>query len=203
MGRVRSAGLVGSLLLVAACSGSATPSPSGGGGVPLVLPSSSPSASALESPSASASAPPSGGSAIPTSTDPCQLLTNDQAGQVNGETYGDGVGHTVKGVFKLCVWQNTSAHSSVTVELVVAPGVTQAEQDYAEAQALNHGFSVENLTDVGDAAAIARAPANIVKTGGIYVRKGVTFFDVVYLSGTVPTDDQLKATANIILPELP
>ena len=202
MGRVRSAVLACSVCLLAACSGGATPSlPSGtNGGVvltpPSTAPSESPSASASESAALSGSA-----STVPTSIDPCQLLTNDQAGMVNGETYGNGVGHA-SGNFKLCVWQNTSAHASVTVELVVTAGDTQAEQDYALAQAQNHGFAVEQLTGVGDAAVIARAP-NLVKTGGIYVRKGATFFDVVYLNGTVPTDDQLTADANIILPELP
>ena len=45
--------------------------------------------------------------------------------------------------------------------------------------------------------------ALFVITGGIYVRDGSTFFDVVYLNGTVPTDDQLKYYATLILGELP
>jgi len=206
MRRVLSAALVGSFVFLAACSGSASPSLPLGSGAPLTLPSASPSPSAsAESPSASASEspPPSGATAIPTAINPCDLLTSDQAGTVNGVAYGTGVEHDLKNNFKECVWQNSSAHASVVVQFVVAPSVTTAEADYAAAQAQAHGFSVERLTGVGDDAAIARAPAGTVDTGGIYVRKGVSFFDVVYLAGKVPPDDQLTATANIIVGELP
>ena len=40
------------------------------------------------------------------------------------------------------------------------------------------------MTDVGDEAEIARAPGGTSTTGGIYVRDGSIFFDVVYLNGT-------------------
>jgi len=205
MRRVRSAALVGSFVFLAACSGSASPSPTLGGGAPLTLPSpsSSPTASG-ESPSATASegASPSGGSPAPVAIHPCQLLTNEEASQVNGATYGDGTESDMGNGGLACVWQNSSVHASVTVQIVLASGITQAEQDYATAQAQSHGFAVENLSGIGDAAAIARAPA-VVNTGGIYVRRGDTVFDVVYLMGTAPSDDQLKAAATTIIGELP
>ena len=204
MRRVRSAALVGSFLLLAACSGSASPSLPQGGGAPLTVPSASTSPSpSAESPSASASeSAPASASTAPTAVKPCHLLTNDQASQVNGVTYGDGTEHQLEHGLMQCTWANTSVHASVVVQVVLASGVTQAEADYAAAQAQNNGFAVERLTGFGDDAAIARAPSNI-KTGGIYVRKGDTVFDVVYLAGTAPSDDQLKAAATTILGELP
>jgi len=46
---------------------------------------------------------------------------------------------------------------------------------------------------------VARAPAGTVTTGGIYVREADTFFDIIYLNGTPPSNAQLKLTATIVL----
>jgi hypothetical protein len=81
--------------------------------------------------------------------------------------------------------------------------VSEAQIAFAEAQAQVIGAQIEKLSGFADDAAIARASGAGLSTGGIYVRDGSTFFDVVYLNGTVPTDDQLKGYATIILGNLP
>ena len=59
------------------------------------------------------------------------------------------------------------------------------------------------MTDFADEAAIVRASGAGLTTGGIYAREGSTFFDVVYLNGTIPSDDQLKGSATFVLGALP
>lgn len=204
-------------LAVVACGGGATAtgtpttatSPTPSQVVATLQPSASLAASASPSPSApSASASPSpvggtGGSSSPLALDPCQLLTPDQINSVNVITYPTGVSHVMSGGAVECVWQSSSPPASVTVQLAVFPSASEAEIAYAEQTAGQNGIAVEPLTGYGDEAAIARAAGGGVSTGGIYVRDGSIFFDVVYLNGTTPSDDTLKGFATTILGELP
>lgn len=206
-------------LAVVACGGgavaTATPSttPAASPTPSQVVATLKPSASLTASASPSPSAPPAtasptplggtGGSSSPLALDPCQLLTTEQASAVNVITYPAGVSHVMGTGGAECVWQSSSPPASVTVQLASFPSVSEAEIAYAEQTATQNGVAVEPLTGYGDDAAIARALGGGVSTGGIYVRDGSTFFDVVYLNGTVPTDDQLKAYATMILGELP
>jgi hypothetical protein len=206
-------------LAVVACGGGAiatgTPttttaaSPTPSQVVATLKPSASLAASASPSPSASsATVSPTplggtGGSNSPLALDPCQLLTTEQASAVNVITYAAGVSHVMGSGGVECVWQSKSPPASVTVQVAVFPSVSEAEIAYAEQTAGQNGFAVEPLTGFADDAAIARASGAGLSTGGIYVRDGSTFFDVVYLNGTAPTDDQLKGFATTILGELP
>ena len=91
----------------------------------------------------------------------------------------------------------------MTIQVAVLPSVSEAEIAYAEQTAGQNGVAVEPLTGFADDAAIGRGSGGGLSTGGIYVRDGSTLFDVVYLYGTTPTDDQLKGFATTILGELP
>jgi len=208
-----------SAMAVVACGGGAiatgtptpttTASPTPSQVIATLKPSASVSTSSSPSPSApSATASPTplggtGGSSSPLALDPCQLLTTEQVSAVNVITYPAGVSHVMGSGGAECVWQSSSPPASVTVQLAVFPSVSEAEIAYAEQTAGQNGVAVEPLTGFADDAAIARASAGGLSTGGIYVRDGSTFFDVVYLNGTVPTDDQLKYYATLILGELP
>jgi hypothetical protein len=100
-----------------------------------------------------------------------------------------------------CVWQSSSPHASITVQVAFLPNVSEAQAAYAEAVA-SQNFAVKDVPNFADKAAIVRAPG-IANTGGIYVREGSLFFDVVYVRGAAPTDGQLKLAAEIVLGGLP
>jgi hypothetical protein len=172
-----------------------------------------PSASVASTPTATLAATPSAspsplgggpsGSNSALTIDPCSLLTLDQASAVNGLTYPAGTLHDLGNGGAECVWQTNAPPASVVVQVGQFPGVSEAQIAFAEAQAEVIGAQIEKLSGFADDAAIARASAAGLSTGGIYVRDGSTFFDIVYLNGTVPTDDQLKGYATIILGNLP
>jgi hypothetical protein len=102
-----------------------------------------------------------------------------------------------------CVWQSSSPPASVTVQVIVAPSVTDAEVAWAKNQAELNGFTIVQVPGVADDAVIAGSSGAGLSTGGIYVRNGATFFDIVYLNGAVPTDQQLKDLATMVLGEMP
>jgi hypothetical protein len=131
--------------------------------------------------------------------DPCALLTNDQANAVNGGSYGDGVRHDL-GPSAICIRLSTSPKASLTVSVSSGTDAIVAAK-YAALKASLKDYALTDVAGIGDAAFIGRDATPL--TGGIYVRSGGTFFYVVYLEGTAPSDDSLKATANIVLGELP
>ena len=198
------AALAAALLLAACTSGAASPSTQVAvSSVTSTITPASASPAATPSPSPTPTlAPPAGGSqsAAPVSIHPCTLLSNAQAGMVNSVAYGAGVEHSMSNGGIECVWQNATAHASVTVQVVVWPSASEADAAYAEALAAAEGFSLVEVPGFADHATIARAGT---LTGGIYVREGSTFFDVVYLRGAAPSAGQLKLTAELVLGGLP
>jgi len=170
---------------------------------PSAATSPTPSASATSSTSPTPLGGGPSGSSSPLALDPCSLLTNDQASAVNGVSYGAGVSHVMGTSGVECVWQSSSPPASVTVQVAQFPSVSEAQIAFAEQRAEQNGFQIEKLTGFADEAVIARAAGGGLSTGGIYVREGATFFDLVYLNGTVPSDDNLKGYAQIILGNLP
>jgi len=112
------------------------------------------------------------------------------------------VAHTLSGLIE-CVWQSDSAHASVTVQVLYAPGVSEAQIAYTEAQAALKGASITKPQGTFDEAAIARVTILNHSTGGIYVRQESTFFDVVYVAGTAPSDGQLVVSALLVLGSIP
>jgi len=199
--------LVALAFVLGACSGGtattgATGTPVTGGGASASAPSPTPTATATSTPTAVPS--PSGSAALaslPPGFNACTLLTSDQVSAINASTYPAGVNHVLNGGFIECVWQTPTPPSSITLQVLATSGDTSAQEAYANAEAEVHGFSVVTVPNVGDEAQIARAPG--VNTGGIYVRRGNIFFDVVYLNGTGATDAALVLAATQVLGNLP
>ncbi|MGZ6296238.1 MAG: hypothetical protein ACXWPV_03805, partial [Candidatus Limnocylindrales bacterium] len=121
-----------------------------------------------------------------------------QVNVINSSNYPAGVNHVLNGGFIECVWQSKTPPSSITLQVLSTSGDTAAQEAYAEAEASVHGFTLVSVTGVGVEAQIARAPGG-VNTGGIYVRSGSIFFDVVYLNGTGATDGALALAATQVL----
>lgn len=201
--------LVALAFVLAACSGGtgttgATGTPVSGGGGSASAPAATPTATATATPTAVPS--PSGSAALaslPPGFNACTLLTSDQVTAVNGSKYPAGVNHVLNGGFIECVWQTPSPPSSVTLQVLSTSGDTSAQEAYAKAEASVQGFSLVTVPNVGDEAQIARAPSGTANTGGIYVRVGSIFFDVVYLNGTGATDAALVTAATNVLGNLP
>ena len=201
--------LVALTLALAACSGgtattgaSGTPV-SGGGASPTVstpAPTATPAATPTAVPSPSGSA---GLASLPPGFNACTLLTDAQASAINGSSYPPGVNHLLNTGFIECVWQTPTPPSSITVQVLSTSGDTSAQEAYAKAEASVHGFSLTPVPNFADEAEIARAPAGTANTGGIYVREGSIFFDVVYLGGTAPSDGALQGAATLVLGNLP
>ena len=189
--------LVALAFVLGACSGGtattgATGTPVTGGGASASAPSPTPTATATSTPTAVPS--PSGSAALaslPPGFNACTLLTSDQVSAINGSTYPAGVNHVLNGGFIECVWQTPTPPSSITLQVLSTSGDTSAQEAYAKAEASVHGFTLVSVPNVGDEAQIARAPSGTANTGGIYVRDGSIFFDVVYLAGTGATDGAL------------
>jgi hypothetical protein len=213
MGRMRSLLLVVAVTgAVGACSGSPAASTSGGG--PTAPPSqaatpttAAPTATPTPAPTQAPTAAPSGGAPSAAATqfagDPCALLTDAEASAVNGVTYGPGKKDAVPGGLVECVRQSAVPPASVVVQVLIAPSVTDADKAYVLAQAALNGVSTSAVPNFADQAVIARASAGPYSTGGIYVQNGSTFFDVVYVGGTTPSDAALVHAATLVLGTLP
>jgi hypothetical protein len=181
--------LPAAVLLVAACSGtpssppaSTAPQASTGGGSPTIAPAS------LPLPSGAAE-----GSAVPTSLDPCALVTADEASTLAGTTFGAGTESTTSGGAKICTYGSaTTAVVNVLVAQAADAATAQADwaQEQAEAQAqlqqsvpagVSLSFSLDDTSVTGaDKAAVGTASASISGVGvaisAIYVLKGAVFF---------------------------
>ncbi len=201
--------LVALTLVLAACSGgtattgaSGTPVTGGGASPSVSTPTPTPTPvttpTPLPSPSGSAAIAP-----LPSGFNACTLLTDAQAAAINASSYPPGVNHLLNSGFIECVWQTPTPPSSITVQVLFTSGDTSAEEAYANNEAAAHGFALTPVANFADEAEIVRAPGGTVSTGGIYVREGSIFFDVVYLGGTVPSDDMLKGAATFVLGNLP
>jgi Protein of unknown function (DUF3558) len=191
-------------LTVAACSSSSA-SPSGTAG------SAPASAAASEAPAPTASPTPLSGGVQPSESvaasqvaiNPCTLLTDAEASDINGVSYGPGEVHPMSGGAVECVWQNAPS-GSITLQLAIAADSATAQSAYtASLTDVQQAGAVTQVPGFADQAVIGRAPASVLNTGGIYVLDGKTFFDVVYLLGTTPSDDQLKYAATLVLGSLP
>jgi hypothetical protein len=199
--------LVG-VVSTAACTTAAT------GGPTASLPFSQPPATPL--PSAATSALPTlpDATAVPTSLDPCQLVTAQEASTLAGATFGAGKESTTEGNAKICTYGAQTANV-LNVYVVQAPDVATAQaaeaaglaaaKAAAEQQAPGVTFSQTELADFADGALVISASATIsgqtLAISGIYVLSGTTFFAItdVVLGQPAPTSDALQAQARVVL----
>lgn len=164
-------------------------------------PSPSPTRRPTPSPSQSSGIP-----ALPSSIDPCTLLTADQASAVNGVTYKGGGGQPPANGLSMCSWDNATDRAFVEVGFAFWSNAADAEAAYdaAIADASKAGYTITPMTGLADVAAIARrTPPTGNGLGAILVRRGALVITVDYNGGTPPADAALRAAAALVLGELP
>jgi hypothetical protein len=165
------------------------------------------------SPSPTSAGPAATGSAnagghTTTTTDPCQLVTAQEASALTGASYGPGTerstglgktcvyGGGTKNVFMVDVWQGSAAQLQQVSDQVTA------EIQQAGSTAQINPISVSGLGDRATAYQVNGEPFN---ASSIFVLKGTT---AIYLvdeaaGGPAPTTDALTATARTAVGRLP
>lgn len=163
------------MLLLAACGAAAQPSPS-----------AIPTATATPAPTVASSA-----TAAPTSLDPCQLVTAQEASSLTGATYSAGKPETTEGGAKMCVYgAQTLDVLMVLVTQASDPATAQADWSQEEAKAKSalqgnaQGANINvNVTDTtisgADKAAVVQGSGSFsghtVQVSAVYLLKGSTF----------------------------
>ena len=150
---------------------------------------------------------------VPTSLDPCQLVTSQEASQLAGVPYGAGEEGTTSGGGKRCVY-GASTLNVFTVLVAQAPDVATAQAGKAQAEAeivqqAGKGVSFTEIPGFADGAAYMVGSVTVggktIKGSAIYVLKGTIFFGFseLALSGATPTAAAMQAQAQTILGRLP
>jgi hypothetical protein len=200
-----------SVVLLAACTGSTATTAPQPTQAPSVVASTAPTAAGSTAPSAAApSIEPTG---VPTTLDPCQLVTASEASQLSGATFSAGTEGTTQGGGKTCVY-GAQTSNVFTVIVAVAPDVATAKAAEAEAvvlmaKAAGKGYKPTELPNFADGAVYyvgdLKIGAATDHTGSMYVLKGTTFFGFGDLnsSGLALTGAGLQAQAQTILSRLP
>ncbi|TAM57078.1 MAG: hypothetical protein EPN50_09535 [Chloroflexota bacterium] len=208
-------------LLLAACSGSGSGSPSASGPTgaasPIATPaptlSPTPLSTTAATPAATETTQPTG---VPTTLDPCQVVTAAEASSLTGATFAAGQASTTEGNGKLCSY----ALEGVVFEVAlgVAPDEATAKSGEAAFRAeieKNAGIAGSKLTELpgfenGVDAAIEQGQATIsgltIKVIAMYLLKGTTFLgisDISTLGAAVPTAAAMEAQAHTSLARLP
>ena len=189
--------------------------------------SSSPTASATPTPNAGSLAQnPSkstpSGTATPTSLDPCQLVTSQEASSLAGTSYRAGVAQTYSGSQGCIYGYQTLNVFSVLVAQAASPAAAQAQWDQEQSQAqatlakvagASSSLSV-NVNDVSNLSGADRAAvgAGTFPFAGhtfgmsvIYVIKGGIFFtfaDIV-VGRAGPSTSAIEAEAQTVIGRLP
>jgi hypothetical protein len=202
-------------LLVAACSSSSV---AGATGTPVVVatPVVTPAPVATPAPTDTSAAAPvpslPDATGVPTSIDPCQLVTASEASALAGATFGAGVESTTEGNGKIC----TYGGQTLNVFMVIVgqePDVATAQAGKAAAQAAiakeaGKGITFTELPTFADGAALAVIKESISGVtfygSAFYALKGTVFFGFSDLART-PTPDAaaMQAQATTILTRLP
>jgi hypothetical protein len=209
---IRSRGVAAVMLLglvVAACSSSAATATATG----TPAPTGTPAHSSAPVPTTQAPAPSNLATGVPTSLDPCQLVTSQEASQLAGATYGAGVEGTTSGGGKTC----TYGSQTLNVFMVIvgqAPDVATAQAGKAAAEAelqkaAAKGVMFTQLPNFADGAAYyvgsITFSGHTLNASAIYVLKGTVFFGFSdeALGQPTPTATALQAQAQTILGRLP
>ena len=226
MSRVRlTAVSLSCLLAVAACSSSggaqtAPPAASvaavatAASAAPTAPPSTAASNAPSAAPSAQAAATP-GSTAVPTTIDPCQLVTAQEASTLVGVTFGAGKENTAQSNMKVCTYGSPTGND-FNVLVAVAPDSATAKKNEQLAEAAMQkrapaGFTVTMLAGFapGVDATMARFSTSLlgkkVEGIGIYVVKGAVFFTItdVEVGGSIPSATAMQAQAMTALGRVP
>lgn len=211
--------------LVASCTGAtASPSESAAAGAvasltapPVAAPFPSATASASEA-TASEAAATALATAVPTSLDPCQLVTASEVSQLTGASFADGSGEesTTSGHGKICSYGQEGTVFQVIVG--VAPDVATAQAGEQEAigllqKAAANGLTVTQLPRFADGVADAATLTGSKTFNGVtfaasalYLLKGTTYLgmsDIATLGAKAPSTAQMEDQAKVTLSRLP
>ncbi|MGD0613465.1 MAG: DUF3558 family protein [Anaerolineales bacterium] len=186
--------------LLAACSAS-TPTPTS-----TPAPTSAPAATSVPQQTAA-----------PTSLDPCQVVTSQEASSLAGTSFGDGMEGTTPGGGKTCIYGYQSSNV-FTVEVAQAPDVATAPAYKAQfvadlqsqlQQVTSSGLNVTEVPTFADGAVIAQANISFggqtINGSAIGVLKGTVFFgfsDIV-VDNAAPSSAALQSETTTVLGRLP
>lgn len=215
------------IVALSACSSSGSPAPSGAPvavvpSAPASLepaPSTAPIASsAADSPSPLASDSSAGATPVPTSIDPCSLLTQAEATTLLGTDPGPGKSSTLENNDRMCSY----SQGTQVLELLIAvePDAATAKAGEPAFQAtLEHAANdaglgspklteLPNFEDGVDAALMsgsASAGGMKISAVALWALKGAVIVAIsdVSLGGTPPSADNVQAQAHTTLARLP
>ncbi len=206
----------GALLIVAACSGSASPSTSPSAAAPASVaasaaPSAAPSVASSPSTAPVTSSAPSEAALSITPIDPCAVFTSADVKTLTGVDYGTGTA-SVLASEQVCGYASGSgaAVNEVHFAFLDASSVDDATVAYQEAytkeQTVQKGIVLTNLSGIGDEAVMLSLTSSVASAEGIYVRSGKRFFDITFIGigpGTPPSASALQTAATTALGRLP
>jgi hypothetical protein len=208
---------------LAACNASASGSPAPATAAAVIpsaaesatTPSATPAASASDAPEPSEVA---GATAVPTTINPCDLVTASEASALTGATFASGQVSTTENHGRLCAYGQQGVVFQVFV--VVAPdAATAKKQEPAFKAELEKGASEAGISDLKltelpefqpgvDAAVVSgsvKAGGLSVKAIALYALKGAVLVAIsdVSIGGSVPTSQAMQDQAKITLGRLP
>ncbi len=148
---------------------------------------------------------------MPTSVDPCQLVTKDEADKLAGTTLSAGKETTVQNN-RLCNYD--AAGVAFTVTVLQAPNQAAVDQGKAEFLAglkkqAGAALKVSVVSGIGDAAAVATVGETIsgvtLNGSAIYVLKGLIFFTIsdIGVGKPVASTAAMEAQATSCLGRIP
>jgi hypothetical protein len=191
-------------LALAACSGSGSgptgPTSTQPVAVATLVATSVPEATATTASSEPAESQTGGGSAPPTPTDPCDLLTQDEAKTLIGANVGPGVSSLVDQV-RVCTFKK----GTTEVKLFLAPlapdaATAQAYWDAERAQ-VPADLPVADVPGF-DRAAFGAGSAHGISISALFVIQGTQFFDL-FCGFPGCTEGASVTAANLIVSRLP
>jgi len=199
-------------VVAGACSAGASPStspPSPAAASPAASVDVSPSAGAAESQAAQATA-------VPTSVDPCQLVTAQEASALTGANFSEGQASIDANNVKSCSYGQEGVDLTVLASRAPDEATAKKNEDDAKAELERNApglpYKLEELPGFAPGADAAMVSGSMASGGlsysgiAIYVLKGTDFFaitDIATLSGQAPTSAQMQDLAKVALGRLP
>jgi hypothetical protein len=202
---------IGAAIVLGACNSAASPAGTTG------TSASQPAPTQVVTPTSAAASEPETSlpevTAVPTSVDPCQVVTQSEASTLAGTTFGAGVSTTTSGNAKICTYGGQTLNV-LNVDVALAPDQATIDAGEAEVEAqleqsVSEGLTKTDLTGIGDKAVYLAASKTIsgqtISVAAIYVVKGLTFLAIsdVVAGAPAPTSAALQAQATTSLSRLP
>ena len=154
--------------------------------------------------------------AVPTSLDPCQVITSAEASQLTGASFGAGKETTLSGNSKMCIYGGNT-HNVFEIIVAIAPDVATAKAAEAQTEAdakknaaqLQQGLNITKMPNFApgtDAFMLEIKPNALgIQGRGLGVLRGTSYayFDDLAMPGSVPSAAAMQAEAMTVLSRLP